>query len=532
MLVPRPLGGLYKGVRAVIPFAPRAREDFAAVNLMMLLEMTASGFPDRVVLTHGADRLSAAALYAAAGAAAAQIRASGAEKGAFLDVSSPALPVAMFASAWAGVPFVPLNYRLTGAEVDRLIDQIRPCFLVTDEARARELGARDGVHAISSADFLAQSRAGTPLDTPWSMDPDDIAVLLFTSGTTGPPKAAVLRHKHIVSYILGTVEFGSAPEEAAALSCVPPYHIAGVSAIASSLYSGRRIVQLSNFDADAWIDLVRDEGVTNAFVVPTMLARIVEALEKRGGVGLPSLKAISYGGGKMPLSVIERAMRSFPPHTDFTNAYGLTETSSTLTVLGPEDHRTAAASEVAEVRQRLASVGRALPGIELEIRDADGKPVGPRERGEICVRGEQVSGEYLGKGTRVGSDGFFPTRDAGWIDEEGYLFLEGRADDIIVRGGENMSPGEIEDVLLEHPSVADCAVVGVPDEQWGEAVAAAIVVKPGESVGADELREFVKQRLRSSRAPQHIAFRTELPYNETGKLLRRVVREDLTEGNS
>ena len=138
-----------------------------------------------------------------------------------------------------------------------------------------------------------------------------------------------------------------------------------------------------------------------------------------------------------------------------------------------------------------------------------------------------MSGEYLGKGTRVGSDGFFPTRDAGWIDEEGYLFLEGRADDIIVRGGENMSPGEIEDVLLEHPSVADCAVVGVPDEQWGEAVAAAIVVKPGESVGADELREFVKQRLRSSRAPQHIAFRAELPYNETGKLLRRVLRSEL-----
>jgi acyl-CoA synthetase (AMP-forming)/AMP-acid ligase II len=359
------------------------------------------------------------------------------------------------------------------------------------------------------------------------MDPDDIAVLLFTSGTTGPPKAAVLRHKHLVSYILGTVEFGSAPEDAAALSCVPPYHIAGIAAIASSLYSGRRIVQLSNFDADAWIDLVRDEGVTNAFVVPTMLARIVEALEKRGGVALPSLRAISYGGGKMPLPVIERAMRAFPPHTDFTNAYGLTETSSTLTLLGPEDHRTAAAGAAPEVRRRLASVGRALPGVEIEIRDDDGKRVGAGVRGEICVRGEQVSGEYLGKGSRVGSDGFFPTRDAGWIDEEGYLFLEGRADDIIVRGGENMSPGEIEDVLVEHPCVADCAVVGVPDEQWGEAVAAAVVVKAGQSVAADELREFVKQRLRSSRAPQHVVFRAELPYNETGKLLRRVVREDL-----
>ncbi len=497
------------------------------MNLMMLLEMTASGFPDRVVLTHAKDQLRASELYAAAGCAAAQIRASGAEKAAFLDVSGPALPVALFASAWAGVPFVPLNYRLTGAELDRLIEQIHPCYLVADAERARELDQRDGVHAISSGDFLASARSGTACDADWRMEADDIAVLLFTSGTTGPPKAAVLRHKHLVSYILGTVEFASAPEDAAALSCVPPYHIAGVSAIVSSLYSGRRIVQLSNFDADAWIDLVRDEGVTNAFVVPTMLARIVEALEKRGGVPLPTLRAISYGGGKMPLPVIERAMRSFPPHTDFTNAYGLTETSSTLTVLGPEDHRTACASETPEVRQRLASVGRALPGVEIEIRDADGKPVGPRERGEICVRGEQVSGEYLGKGSRVGSDGFFPTRDGGWIDEEGYLFLEGRADDIIVRGGENMSPGEIEEVLIEHPAVADCAVVGVPDEQWGEAVAAAIVLKPGASAGADELRDFVKQRLRSSRAPQYIAFRAELPYNETGKLLRRIVREDL-----
>jgi long-chain acyl-CoA synthetase len=496
------------------------------MNLMMLLEMTASGFPDRVVLTHGSDHFTAAELMNAVGATAREVRASGAKHVAFLDVSSPALPVALFASAWAGVPFVPLNYRLTGAEVDRLIEQIRPCFLVTDPDRARELGGREGVQAVSSADFLSRARAGSAPEPDWNMDPEEIAVLLFTSGTTGPPKAAVLRHKHLVSYILGTVEFGSAPDDAASLSCVPPYHIAGVAAIASSLYSGRRIVQLSNFDADAWIDLVRAERVTNAFVVPTMLARITEALEKRD-VELPSLRALSYGGGKMPLPVIERAMRVFAPHTDFTNAYGLTETSSTLTLLAPDDHRVAAASDVPEIRRRLASVGRALPGVEIEIRDADGKAVGPGVRGEICVRGEQVSGEYLGKGTRVGADGFFPTRDGGWIDDEGYLFLEGRADDIIVRGGENMSPGEIEDVLIEHPCVEDCAVVGVPDEQWGEAVAAAIVLKRGSQASADELREFVKQRLRSSRAPQRVVFRDALPYNETGKLLRRVVRDDL-----
>jgi acyl-CoA synthetase (AMP-forming)/AMP-acid ligase II len=378
--------------------------------------------------------------------------------------------------------------------------------------------------------FLANARGGPRVEGEWNMDPEDIAILLFTSGTTGPPKAAVLRHKHVVSYILGSVEFGSAAEDDASLVSVPPYHIAGMSAIASSVYSGRRIVQLPAFTPEAWIDLVRREGITYAFLVPTMLARIVDALEAQGGARLPSLRAISYGGGKMPLSVIERAMRLFP-EARFTNAYGLTETSATLTVLSPEDHRTAAASDDPAVRRRLTSVGRPLPAVEIEIRDDEGKVVGPGVRGEIHARGEQVSGEYLGRGSRVGPDGFFPTRDGGYLDDEGYLFLEGRIDDVIVRGGENLSPGEIEDVLLEHPDVLDCAVVGVPDEQWGEAVAAVIVPKPGRQPSEDELRAFVTGRLRSSRAPARIEFRSELPYNETGKLLRRTVRDWLAGGS-
>ena len=267
--------------------------------------------------------------------------------------------------------------------------------------------------------------------------------------------------------------------------------------------------------------------MTNAFVVPTMLARIVDALEGRDSADLPHLRAVSYGGGKMPLPVIERAMRLFP-ETNFTNAYGLTETSSTIALLGPDDHRAAAASDDPAARRRLVSVGQPLPSVEVEIRDEDGKPVATGARGEICVRGEQVSGEYLGRGSALASDGWFPTRDGGWLDDEGYLFVEGRIDDVIVRGGENMSPGEIEDVLHEHEAVADVAVVGVPDEQWGEAVAAAVVLRTGRSVGEDELRSFVTEHLRSSRAPQIVVFRDELPYNETGKLLRRVVRAELS----
>ncbi|HVN37757.1 MAG TPA: class I adenylate-forming enzyme family protein [Myxococcota bacterium] len=501
------------------------------MNLMMLLEMAASGFGDRVAVVNEGERLAYADLLRAAGAAADAIAASGAKHAAILDVSSLALPIGLFGAAWAGVPFVPLNYRLTGAELERLLAQIEPAYLVTDAARARALRERAGVVAVAREDFVAQARGGSARSAEWSMEGDDIAVLLFTSGTTGPPKAAVLRHRHLVSYILGSVEFGAASEEDAALVSVPPYHVAGMAVLASSIYSGRRIVQLPSFSAEAWLDLARRERVSHAFVVPTMLARIVEVLEREPRARAPGIRSLSYGGGKMPLAVIERAMRLFP-ESDFTNAYGLTETSSTLTVLTPEDHRAAAASDDPAVRRRLASVGRPLPSVEIEVRDEEGRACPPGVSGEICVRGEQVSGEYLGKTSRVGSDGFFPTRDAGSLDAEGYVFLEGRIDDIIVRGGENMSPGEIEDVLLGHPAVADCAVVGVPDEEWGEAVAAVVVRKPGVEATPETLREFVARELRSSRAPARIEFREELPYNETGKLLRREVRAWLAEAKS
>jgi acyl-CoA synthetase (AMP-forming)/AMP-acid ligase II len=214
------------------------------------------------------------------------------------------------------------------------------------------------------------------------------------------------------------------------------------------------------------------------------------------------------------------------PDTDFTNAYGLTETSSTITVLGPEEHRAAAAASDEAARHRLVSVGIALPGIEIEIRDEVDNRLGLGEHGEIYVRGEQVSGEYEGRGSVVDAEGWFPTRDAGYLDAEGYLFLEGRADDIIVRGGENISPGEIEDVLIEHDAVADAAVVGVPDEQWGETVVAAVVLKGDTNL--ESLQSWVKERMRSSRVPARIEFWSELPYTETGKLLRRIVKEKLT----
>jgi acyl-CoA synthetase (AMP-forming)/AMP-acid ligase II len=356
------------------------------------------------------------------------------------------------------------------------------------------------------------------------VDPESVAVFLFTSGTTSEPKAAVLRHRHLVSYIISSVEFLGCGADEAQLVCVPPYHIAGIAAVLSSTYSGRRIMYLPTFDAAEWVRVATEERITHAMVVPTMLGRILDVLE-RDDRHLPLLRHLSYGGGKMPLSVIERAL-TLLPHVDFVNAYGLTETSSTIAVLGPNDHRHAMASSDPAVRRRLRSVGRPLPSLEVTIRDTNGQTVAPGEGGEIWVRGEQVAGEYLGRADSR-QDGWFPTRDSGVLGEDGYLYLESRLDDVIVRGGENISPGEIEDALVAHPAVADAAVVGVPDIEWGEKVVAAVILADGSSTSEAELQAWVRGRLRSSKTPERVAFLDSFPHNDTGKLLRRVLKSEL-----
>lgn len=497
------------------------------MNIAMLLDMAADAFGDRTAVVCGERRLTFAELRTAALGAARRFRDSGADYVALLDVNGPAVPVALFGAAYAGLPYVPLNYRLTAAEINELIGRVTPTVLLAGAAYRDTIEPRGDlrVHAV---DELLSPPADDGFE-PEEVDPASVAVQLFTSGTTGKPKAALLRHENLVAYILGTVEFAAAGEDDAVLVTVPPYHIAGIAAVLSSSYACRRMVQLESFEPAAWLAACRDENVSNAFVVPTMLTRIVEHLDAAGETpAAPNLRAVAYGGGRMPLATIERAMALFDG-VDFTNAYGLTETSSTVAVLGPEDHRAAAASDDPAVRRRLGSAGRPTEAVEIEIRDDDGRPLPANAVGMIHVRGGQVSGEYLEQGSQLDADGWFCTRDLGFLDDEGYLFLEGRADDVIVRGGENISPGEVEDVLLAHPAVADAAVVAAPDEQWGEAVAAAVVLRSGAAADAAELQDWVRQRLRSSRVPQAILFKDELPYNDMGKVLRRVIRQEFAE---
>jgi acyl-CoA synthetase (AMP-forming)/AMP-acid ligase II len=491
----------------------------------MLLQMAADGMADRVLIGGRDDGLTTAELAARARRAGTLLAGWHGDRVVLVDLNSEAVPILLLGSGLAGKPFVPVNYRLSDDKLRELVVLTAPATVVVGEGVAERLGPIDGIEVRTTADLLAAvTDESLPEVDPYSIDPEAIAVLLYTSGTTGDPKAAVLRQQNLASYVLSTVEFAGSDVDEAAIVSVPPYHIAGISAVLSSLYSGRRVVYLRAFDAAQWVDAVESERITHAMVVPTMLGRILDEVDG-DAARLRSLRALSYGGGPMPAPVIERAMAALP-NVSFVNAYGLTETSSTIALLGPEDHRAAFASDDPDVRARLGSVGRPLPSLEVSIRGPEGEPVAPGERGEIWVRGEQVSGEYLGVGDGL-DDGWFATRDAGHLDDEGYLFVHGRLDDVIVRGGENLSPGEIEGVLLDHPAVEAAAVVGIPDTEWGEAVVAAVVLAPGCEVDEDELRAFVRSQLRSTKTPERIDIRAELPFNETGKLLRRVLRDEL-----
>jgi len=495
------------------------------VNVALLLDMVADGDPDRLVFGSRVAGLTAAQLRSRAQAAAVRFRAADVEHVALVDLNSEVVPVVLFGAAMAGLPFAPLNYRLTDEQLQGIARRLAPAVVVVGPDVAERLEGIEGLQLVTTDELMADDDPAEDLDLPF-VDPEEVAVLLFTSGTTGEPKAAVLRHRHLTSYILTSVEFLGADPEHAQLVSVPPYHVAGVSSVLSSLYSGRRVVYLPGFEPESWVAVASEEQITQAMVVPTMLGRILDVVEQQG-VQLTSLRHLSYGGGRMPLEVVERTLTVLP-HVDLVNAYGLTETSSTVSILTPDDHREAAASDEPALRARLGSVGRPMPTIELEIRGEDGSVLPVGERGEIYVRGEQVSGEYLGR-SLLTDDGWFPTNDAGRLDADGFLYLEGRLDDVIVRGGENLSPGEIEDVLCAHPAVAEAAVVGIPDPEWGEAVAAAVVLRPGEEAEVEDLQAWVQERLRSTRTPQVIQLRDELPYNETGKLLRRVLRDELAD---
>lgn len=496
------------------------------MNLALLQDMAADGFGSRILVGRRRDQLTAARIRQLSIGAARHLRDSGADALIYFGVNGPAFPIALFAAARVGVPLIPINYRLGAEQSTLLLDNHPDALVLTGAAQSDQVRGR-GLTAITVDEWF-DVIAGLASDDDEPAETDAPAVMIYTSGTTSRPKGVLLRHDNLISYVFGTVEFAGAEETDTALISVPPYHIAAVANAITNLYAGRRTVVLEQFTAAEWLDTVRTEQVTNALVVPTMLARIIGSSTDL--LDVPSLRTLAYGGAPMPLRVIERALGLWPD-VDFVNAYGLTETSSTIAVLSPDDHREAAGSDDTRVRARLESVGRAVSAIEIQIRGAAGEVLPSDTVGRIFVRGPQVSGEYKESGKVTDDDGWFDTRDLGRLDEAGYLFIGGRSDDTIIRGAENIAPAEIEDVLLAHDDVEDVAVVGVPDDEWGHRIEAAVVLRRGSSATPDLLRAHVRARLRGSKTPDRIVLWAEVPRTETGKVVRRAVVERIVNGS-
>jgi acyl-CoA synthetase (AMP-forming)/AMP-acid ligase II len=497
------------------------------VNIAMLLDLVADTLGDRVALTDDAGDLTYEGLRSLARSAAVQLADRSARTLAYADAGSRAVPVALFGSAWGGASYAPLNFRLPDTSLRAQVERLDRPLTVTATELAARLGDAPGTTTGAWVEGLHAADDGD--DSPYVDEPDAPAVILFTSGSSGTPKAAVLSHDNLLAYVMETVEFAGAGEDEALMLAAPPFHIAGVAAVLTSVWSGRRLLPLAAFTPEGWLRQARDRKATHAFLVPTMLARVVRALRADPSLAVPTLRAISYGGARMAMPVLEEALTLFPG-VDFVNAYGLTETSSTIAVLGPDEHRQALASDDPDVRRRLRSAGRPLAGVEVAVHDELGRSVDAGVTGAIRVRGPQVGGEYLDTASGVDEAGWLVTGDVGFLDDAGYLFVESRADDVIIKGGENLSPSEIEDVLLRHPTVSGAAVVGIADPEWGETVAAAVVVEGGDAdpgVVAEELAAWVHRHLGTFKTPARIVVVEELPATATGKLLRREVRDRL-----
>ncbi len=441
------------------------------MNTTWFLSIPAMMFPEREALVFEDTRLTYAQLQDRVDRLTSAIRSLGLGRGSrvgMLQTNCSQYVEAYYATSKMGGIFVPLNYRSGGEELkamintalvdvlfvgDRFVDlasAIRP-----DTPSVRQLVAIDSAHeGTLSFDDLLSEASGDGVEE--EMEGDETNVMIFTSGTTGLPKAVMLSYSNFLEYVFQTVEPADGIRWGATLLCAPLYHISGSTAIMSSIYAGRRLVLMRQFDALEWLRLAQQERITNAFLVPAMLKKLLDepALIKSD---LSSLETLTYGAAPMPLPVIRQAIETLPRNIGFINAFGQTETTATVTMLLPEDHRIEGSPEEIEKKvKRLGSIGRALPDAEIKVGDEDGQEVPRGEIGELVVRTSRLMKGYVGQerlsqGLLLG--GWMRTRDLGRMDEDGYVFLDGRKDDLIIPGeGSPRSPG-VETVLV-YPDVS------------------------------------------------------------------------------
>ena len=472
----------------------------------------------------------------------------GVQKGdrvAMLQVNTNQCVETYFAVAKIGAIYVPLNFRARGNELTYMLNSSESSTLFIGEryidlvnsikpelASVKNFVSLDSQH--DSMQYYEDMIKSAPADEIIiDIGDEDTTILMYTAGTTGFPKGVMLSHNSFAIYVLENVSPPDPVAEEGNILTVPLYHVAGIQAMMAAIYGGRTLVMERQFEAKEWLGLVEAEKANRAMMVPTMLKQLMDHPEF-SKYDLSSLKVITYGAAPMPLEVIRKAVELFPG-VSFINAFGQTETASTITILSPEDHNITGTEEEKEKKlKRLSSIGRPMSDVQMKIIDEEGNGLPAGEVGEIVARGPRVMSGYWKDEEKteqtIDKDGWVHTGDMGYVDEDGYFFLAGRATDIIIRAGENISPEEIEGVLHSHPKVDEAAVIGVPDEEWGEVPMAVIVVKKGEEATAEELMEYCRANLASFKRPRSVVFVNELPRNPMGKVLKRVLREQHAKG--
>jgi acyl-CoA synthetase (AMP-forming)/AMP-acid ligase II len=499
--------------------------------------------PDAIAMDDGATRISYRQLDEMADRYARAFVAAGLEPGnriAWLGKNASLYFTLLIAASRAGLAMVPVGWRLAVPEVRYILADTEAALLVcqpfaADTAKA----AADGLDSLKTLLIDTQDDAsGLQTLDAWTaeqgdaalpmVDPERGVLQLYTSGTTGHPKGAVLCNRNMFALRpiieASDVDWYKVSAEDSMLVIMPVAHIAGSGVGTIAFYNGCRAVIRAEFSPDAVLDCVND-GVTHMFLVPTALQMVVNHPRATSTTDWSRLKLVMYGAAPIPLELLRQCMHVMG--AEFCQQYGMTETTGTFCALPPEDHDP-------EGNQRMRSAGKALPGVEIRIIDAAGNPVPHGTIGEIATRSPlNMTGYWRNEAkTRetVDGDGWLRTGDAAYMDDDGYVYIQDRVKDMIISGGENVYPAEVENAIFGHPDVLEVAVIGIPDDKWGEAVKAVVVPRPGHEVDPASVIAWARERIAPFKAPKSVDVIPEMPRNATGKILRRELRAPYWEG--
>lgn len=503
-----------------------------------ILRRNAKLYPDKTAIIYGEKKISYRGIDKRVKKLAKGLLANGIQKNdriGLLEHPCPQFIELYIAVPKIGAVLVPLNCRLSGRELKYIINDAKVKMLIignefanTIDLIMQDLKTVTSIYCIEDSPAHIKNYSDlieTSLTEHVALDvkEDEVAVQMYTSGTTGKPKGAMLTHKNLMSNNTGRIIDLKLDANDTFLSCIPYYHVAAEYPLII-LYVGGTLVIHRDFDPHRLLRDIRAKKPSILLLVPSMINFVLQYIENHpGNYDFSSIRLLIYGASSMPVAILKKAIETF--QCGFIQSYGLTEASPGVTFLMAEDHILQGSKDQIK---RLASCGKEVFNVEVRIVNKADADVEPGEIGEIIVKGDNVMKGYwqLPMETEKSiKNGWLYTGDMGTVDEKGYIFIVDRKKDMIISGGENIYPREVEEVLYEHPAILEAAVIGIFDDKWGESVKAFVVLKPQEKVSGNEIISFCKKNMASYKKPKSVEFMDSLPRNPTGKVLKNKLRE-------